>query len=127
MATARIVQRVLEEHVGRGELVDDPGVPGVPPEAREPAAHEGLVVLLFRHAAIPRDLGCAEGWDWRPPFRGPLMDGGRRVGTPFQPRNSATCPLRPGRPPGTRGPNGPARAPRRRVRVTAPPRGGSPC
>src|SRR6516162_1767436 len=40
------MQRILEQHVGRGEFVDDVWVPGVTPEAVEPASDDGLVVLF---------------------------------------------------------------------------------
>jgi hypothetical protein len=41
----RLVQRVLEADVGRGELVDDRGAEVVAPEIREPADDDCLVVL----------------------------------------------------------------------------------
>src|SRR6185295_3212974 len=46
-AAARLMQRVLQEHVGSRELVDDVEIAGFSPEIREPAAHDCLVVLLF--------------------------------------------------------------------------------
>src|SRR6516165_4832784 len=42
----RRMQRILEQHVGRGEFVDDLWVPGVTPESVEPASDDGLVVLF---------------------------------------------------------------------------------
>jgi hypothetical protein len=57
-AATRCVQRVLQEDVGGGELVDDPGVPGIAPELREPSAHDGLVVLFFRHDQLLRLPRC---------------------------------------------------------------------
>src|SRR5579863_6952725 len=42
-AAAWRVQRILQQHIGGGELVDDPGVPGIGPETSEPAADNGLV------------------------------------------------------------------------------------
>jgi hypothetical protein len=44
-AAQRLVQRVLEADVGRGELVDDALVEVAAPEVREPANDDGLVVL----------------------------------------------------------------------------------
>jgi hypothetical protein len=38
MAPAWRMQRVLQEHVGSGELVNDAQVAGFPPEVRKPAA-----------------------------------------------------------------------------------------
>jgi hypothetical protein len=43
------MQRILEQHVGRGEFVDDLRVPRVTPEPVEPASDDGLVVLFARH------------------------------------------------------------------------------
>jgi hypothetical protein len=40
------MQRILQQHVGGGEFVDDLWVPGVTPEAVEPASDGGLVFLF---------------------------------------------------------------------------------
>lgn len=49
MTAAWIVQRVLQEHVGRGEFADDLRIPRVAPEVRKPAAYDDLVFLFFGH------------------------------------------------------------------------------
>ena len=51
-AAARLVQGILQEHVGRGELIDDGEIAGLAPEFGEPPADNGLVVLCFAHPAI---------------------------------------------------------------------------
>jgi hypothetical protein len=53
MATTRSMQRILQEHVGCGELLDHLGVPGIAPEFREPAADQRLVFLFLGHGKIP--------------------------------------------------------------------------
>jgi hypothetical protein len=53
MTLARSMQRILQEHVGSGELVNDAETTGFTPEVREPAAYEGLVVFFLRHDVIP--------------------------------------------------------------------------
>src|SRR5262249_11429972 len=52
MTATRRVQRVLQQHVGSSELVDDGGVVLLTPEMREPAADDGLVVVLSRHVDL---------------------------------------------------------------------------
>ena len=47
------MQRILQEHVRSGELVNDVEIAGFTPEVRESAAYDGLVVFLFRHDVIP--------------------------------------------------------------------------
>src|SRR5207245_4637250 len=49
VAATRRMQRILQEHVVSGELVDDVEIAGFAPELREPAAYDGLVVLFLRH------------------------------------------------------------------------------
>src|SRR5206468_12973454 len=49
MPITRRMQRVLQEHVGSGELVNDAEIAGFTPEIREPAAYRGLVVFFFGH------------------------------------------------------------------------------
>src|SRR6267154_3992091 len=47
LATAtRRMQRILKQHVGRGEFINDVGVPRIAPKPFEPSAHNGLVVLF---------------------------------------------------------------------------------
>jgi len=41
------MQRVLQQHVGLGEFVDDAEVARLTPEIREPTPDDGLVVLFF--------------------------------------------------------------------------------
>src|SRR5262245_63790754 len=48
-APSRRVQGVLQEDIGRAELVDDGGVPRIAPELREPATDDRLVLLFLRH------------------------------------------------------------------------------
>ena len=48
-ATARFVERILQEHVGRGEFIDNSEVAGLAPEIREPPANNGLVIFFLRH------------------------------------------------------------------------------
>ena len=48
-AAAWWVERVLHQHVRRGEVVDDSQISILPPEFGEPAADDGLVVCFFTH------------------------------------------------------------------------------
>jgi hypothetical protein len=48
-AASRRMQRILQEHVGSGELVDNAEIAGFAPEFCEPAAHDSLVFLYFGH------------------------------------------------------------------------------
>jgi hypothetical protein len=45
-ALTRRMQRILQEHVGSGELVNDAAVAGLTPEVRKPAAYDDLIVFL---------------------------------------------------------------------------------
>src|SRR3981081_4675181 len=47
MATARFVERILQEHVGRGEFIDNSEVASLPPKMREPPANNGLLVFFL--------------------------------------------------------------------------------
>src|SRR6202047_5630003 len=47
------MQRILEQHVGGGEFIDDLGIPGISPEPLEPTADNSLVVLFARHGIDP--------------------------------------------------------------------------
>src|SRR5262249_40085220 len=49
----RRVQRILQQHVGCGELVDRLGIQGIPPELGDPAPDDGLVFLFLGHWKIP--------------------------------------------------------------------------
>jgi hypothetical protein len=51
-AAARLVQRILQEHVRRGELIDDAEIAGLSPELGEPPANDGLVILCFAHLDV---------------------------------------------------------------------------
>src|SRR5215472_13971973 len=52
LATApRLMQRVLQQHVGCRKVVDHLGIPGIAPELREPAANDRLVLLFLGHDA----------------------------------------------------------------------------
>src|SRR5215470_11465123 len=44
-----LVQGILQEHVGRGELIDDAEIAGLAPELGEPLTDNSLVVLCFAH------------------------------------------------------------------------------
>ena len=48
-AAARRVQRIFQEHVRGGDLIDDREIQVLAPEFGEPAAHHGLVVVLLAH------------------------------------------------------------------------------
>src|ERR1700712_5340757 len=50
---ARLMQRILQQHVRRSQFVDDIGVPGIAPELLEPAAYDSLVLLFLRHLNLP--------------------------------------------------------------------------
>src|SRR4029077_4047734 len=49
---ARIMQRILQQHVGRGKLVPDIEIAGLAPEIGEPSADDRLVALLFAHRIL---------------------------------------------------------------------------
>jgi hypothetical protein len=55
VASARGVQRILQQHVGSGELVDDCEVAGLAPETGEPAADDFFVGLFFGHVGLSPD------------------------------------------------------------------------
>jgi hypothetical protein len=61
-ATARLVQGILQEHVGRSELIDDPEIARLAPELGEPPADNGLVVFCFVHLDTLSSL-CREATD----------------------------------------------------------------
>jgi hypothetical protein len=46
-AAAWLMQRELQEHIGRGEFIDDGEIALLTPEAGEPAADNGFVIALF--------------------------------------------------------------------------------
>jgi hypothetical protein len=46
---AGFVQRILQQHVGRGQFIDDAEIAGLAPEMREPSTDDGLVVIFLRH------------------------------------------------------------------------------
>src|SRR3981189_282924 len=49
MATARFVERILQEHVGRGEFIDNSEVASLAPKIREPPASPGLDAIFIAH------------------------------------------------------------------------------
>ena len=55
-AAARLMQRVFQQHVRRGDLIDDRQIDVLAPEVGEPAADDGLVVFLFAHWSAPHDF-----------------------------------------------------------------------
>src|ERR1700694_4308963 len=46
-ATARFVERILQEHVGRSEFIDNSEVASLAPKIREPTANNSLVVFFL--------------------------------------------------------------------------------
>src|SRR6516165_272764 len=48
-AAARFVQGILEDHIWRGEFVDNAEIAGLAPELGKPLADYGLVVFYFAH------------------------------------------------------------------------------
>jgi hypothetical protein len=46
-ATARFVERILQEYVRRGEFIDNSEVASLAPKIREPPANNGLVVFFL--------------------------------------------------------------------------------
>jgi hypothetical protein len=52
MTIARRMQRILQEHVGSGELVNDAEIASFTPEICKPATYNGLVVCFFGNDAI---------------------------------------------------------------------------
>ena len=48
----RLVQRLVQQHVGCRDLVDDAEVACLSPEVGEPAAYDGLVLLLDGHGVF---------------------------------------------------------------------------
>ncbi len=46
-ATARLMQGILQQHVGRRELIDNAQSAGLTPEVGKPTANDRLVVALF--------------------------------------------------------------------------------
>jgi hypothetical protein len=47
-----LMQRIFEQHVGGGDLVDDTKIDGLAPEFREPTTNDGLVIILLAHLII---------------------------------------------------------------------------
>jgi hypothetical protein len=50
----RLMQRVFQQHVGCGDLIDHVQVAGLAPEVGEPTADDCLVVILQAHASASR-------------------------------------------------------------------------
>ncbi len=48
-ATARRMKRVLQQHVGSSNLVEDLEITCLAPEMGEPTAYDGLVVVFLSH------------------------------------------------------------------------------
>jgi hypothetical protein len=55
---ARLVEGILQQHVRRGDVVDDSEVALLAPKVGEPSADNGLVVFFFAHVDFPLDLIC---------------------------------------------------------------------
>jgi hypothetical protein len=49
----RRMQRVLQQHFGSCQLVDNAGIVRLPLELGEPATDDGLVILLLTHLETP--------------------------------------------------------------------------
>jgi hypothetical protein len=56
-----LVQRILQEHIRGGKLVNDAEIASRTPEAGKPAAYDGFVVLLFRHDVSPFERLISKG------------------------------------------------------------------
>jgi hypothetical protein len=39
----------LQEHIGRGQFIDDVEISGFAPKVGEPTANDGLVIVFLRH------------------------------------------------------------------------------
>jgi hypothetical protein len=48
-AMARLVERILQEHVGCSEFIDNSKVASLAPKIREPPANNNLVIFFLRH------------------------------------------------------------------------------
>jgi hypothetical protein len=48
-AATGLMQRVFEQHVRRGDLVDNAEIDGLAPEFGKPAAYDSLVIFFFAH------------------------------------------------------------------------------
>src|SRR5690349_2703919 len=48
-AATRLVQRVFEQHVRRGKLVDNRKIDVLAPELSKPAADDGFVIMFLAH------------------------------------------------------------------------------
>ncbi len=48
-AMARLVERILQEHVGCSEFIDNSKVASPAPKIREPPANNSLVIFFLRH------------------------------------------------------------------------------
>src|SRR5712691_3153854 len=51
-ATARFVKRILQQHAGCGEFIDNSEVAGLAPKIREPPANNSLVIFLLRQELL---------------------------------------------------------------------------
>ena len=49
VAATRLMKRILQKHVGSGELIDNLEIAVFAPEIGEPATDEGFVVVFFAH------------------------------------------------------------------------------
>jgi hypothetical protein len=54
-ASAGFVQRIFEQHVRRGDFVDDSELDTLALEFGEPSSDDGLVVLFLAHGISPGD------------------------------------------------------------------------
>src|ERR1700746_2974440 len=59
--SARLMQRILKQHVRRGEFVDDSEIAALAPEFSKPATDDGLVVVLSRHVPLLHWIGPLQG------------------------------------------------------------------
>ena len=71
MATTRRVQRILKKHIRGSDLIDDGEIAGGPPEAGEPSANDGFVIVFFRHVEFSHFVESV--------WRGTLFSAGNRA------------------------------------------------
>src|SRR5690349_1596666 len=71
MTAARLMQGVLQQHVRRGDLIDDLEIAGLPPEMGEPGSNDVLVVFLH----IAREVRTFEQLFFSFSRHGHILDG----------------------------------------------------
>jgi hypothetical protein len=84
-ATPRGMQRIFEQHVRCGNLVDHGEIDLLAPEVGKPAADNGLVVAFLAHRNVPSDL---DDQRFRPVISNKEIRAPRACQTPFLVRKS---------------------------------------